>query len=97
MQPLNIPEEYRRRLQTLTIQNYEAHLEPYLTKAFAAIDWPEGFTPRLLLAVQLHRKAVQDLSRDHDISDPRKKNPDMVKIMDRFIPDRHIRERSNKA
>ncbi|MEP1637257.1 hypothetical protein [Ascidiaceihabitans sp.] len=71
----------------LRIQDYETRLEPYLIATFASADWPEGFTPRLLLSVKLYRKAVQDLNQDADIADPRTKNPDIVKIMDKYAPD----------
>lgn len=70
----------------LKTQKYEALLEPYLVAAFEAADWPKGFTPRLLLSVELHGKAVQKLNRDHNITDPRSKNPDMVKIMAEHAP-----------
>ena len=68
-------------------QEYEKRLEPYLVAAFASVDWPSGFTPRLLLSVKLHKKAIAQLYRDHGVADPRTKNPDMLKIMDRLIPD----------
>ena len=84
--PLNIPEAYNRKLMMLMTQEYEALLEPYLADAFAAADWPSGFTPRLLLAVKLHRCAVRLLNAELGITDPRIKNPDMVKMMDRHAP-----------
>ena len=87
MRPINIPEAYRRKVTAMKTQEYERLLEPYLVAAFASVDWPAGFTPRLLLSVKLHKKAIAQLYRDHGVADPRTKNPDMVKIMDRFIPD----------
>ncbi|SPH19589.1 hypothetical protein ASD8599_00324 [Ascidiaceihabitans donghaensis] len=84
--PLNIPEAYKRKVMMLMTQEYEALLEPYLSDAFAAADWPSGFAPRLLLAVKLHRGAVRLLNAEMGISDPRTKNPDMVKMMDRHAP-----------
>ena len=70
----------------LMTREYEILLEPYLASAFAAADWPCGFTPRLLLAVKLHKGAVQLLNAELGISDPRTKNPNMVKMMDRHAP-----------
>jgi len=84
--PINIPETYKRKVTMLITQEYEALLEPYLADAFAAADWPSGFTPRLLLAVKLHKGAVRLLNADLNITDPRTKNPDMVKMMDRHAP-----------
>lgn len=60
-------------------------LEPYMMEAFEAVEWPAGFTPRLLLAVQLHKAAVGQLHHDQGIADPRTKLPDMLAMMDRFI------------
>ena len=74
----------------LMTQEYEALLEPYLADAFAAADWPIGFTPRLLLAVKLHRGAVRLLNAELGISDPRTKNPDMVRMMDRYAPSAEV-------
>ena len=84
--PLNIPDAYKRKVIMLMTKEYEALLEPYLASAFAAADWPSGFTPRLLLAVKLHTAAVKLLKAELGISDPRTKNPDMVKMMDRHAP-----------
>ena len=89
MRPINIPEAYRRKVAAMKTQEYEKLLEPYLVAAFASVDWPAGFTPRLLLSVKLHKKAIAQLYREHDVADPCTKNPDMVKIMDRFIPNDH--------
>ena len=84
--PLDIPEAYKRKVMVLKTTKYEALLEPYLADAFAAADWPSGFTPRLLLAVKLHGGAVRLLNAELGITDPRTKNPDMVKMMDRHAP-----------
>ncbi len=66
---------------------YNILLEPYLAATFEAADWPVGFTPRLLLAVKLHRQAVDQVYREHGVADPRAKNPDMLKIIDAFAPE----------
>ncbi len=84
--PLSVPEAYTRKVKMLMTQEYEALLEPYLASSFATADWPSGFTPRLLLAVKLHGGAVRLLNAELGITDPRTKNPDMVKMMDRHAP-----------
>lgn len=96
MRPIDIPEAYRRKIAIAVTAEYQALLEPYLVAAFASVDWPDGFTPRQLQTVKLHRKAVDDMYFDKGITDPRTKNPDMVKMMDRFIPGCHqsMRDRS---
>lgn len=89
MQPIDIPEAYRRKIAMTVTAEYQALLEPYLVAAFASVDWPHGFTSRLLQAVKLHRKAVADLYFDKGITDPQTKNPNMVKIMGRIVPGGH--------
>lgn len=65
---------------------YLEMLDPYLVTVFGAADWPDGFTPRLLLGTRLHRQAVAHLQRDHGMSDPRTKNPDMLRMIERLAP-----------
>ena len=65
---------------------YEKLFEPYLVAAFAAVDWPSGFSARLLLAVKLHKDAVGQLENEHGIADPRSKNPNILKIIERLVP-----------
>lgn len=65
---------------------YNQLLEPILVEKFGAVDWPTGFTPRLLLAVKLHKCAVAQLQRDHGIADPRTVNPDILAMIDKFAP-----------
>jgi hypothetical protein len=86
MRPLNILEAYQRKVAAMKTQEYEARLEPYLIAVFASVDWPEGFTPRLLLSVKLHKKAIAQLYRDHGVVDPRTKTPDIIAIIDKFAP-----------
>ncbi len=83
----HVPTVFKRKLRLTEEHRYNQLLEPYLVAAFQTADWPVGFTPRLLLAVRLHRKAVDQLNREHGISDPRTKNPDMLKIVEAFAPE----------
>jgi len=82
--PIDIPTAYARKVMLMTEGRYLELLDPYLIAAFGSVDWPSGFTPRLLLAVRLHKGATDQLRRDHGISDPRTKNPDMLKIIERY-------------
>lgn len=66
---------------------YLVMLDPYLKAAFKSADWPDGFTSRLLLGVRLHKQAIAHLQRDHGISDPRTKNPNMLRLIERYAPD----------
>jgi hypothetical protein len=83
--PMDIPTSYKRKVRLMTEDHYMQLLEPLLVEKFAAVDWPTGFTPRLLLAVRLHRDAVAELERVRGISDPRTTNPDMLKIIERLV------------
>ena len=71
------------------VHRYNQLLEPYLVAAFVAANWPAKFTPRLLLAVKLHRAAVDQLYREQGFADPRVKNPDMLALIDKFAPSPH--------
>ncbi len=82
----HVPTVFKRKLRLTEEHRYNQLLEPYLVAAFEAADWPMGFTPRLLLAVRLHRKAVDQVNREHGIPDPRTKSPDMLKIIEAFAP-----------
>jgi hypothetical protein len=66
---------------------YLEMLDPYLTAAFGSADWPTGFTPRLLLAVQLHNGAVSLLHEELGITDPRTKMPKMLEVIGQYAPD----------
>ena len=80
----NLPELYKRKVRLTVEQRYEELLEPYLVTAFNEADWPVKFTPRLLLAVKLHKSAVDKLRQEHGIVDPRTTNPDIIAIMGRL-------------
>lgn len=82
----HVPTVFRRKLRLTEVHRYNQLLEPYLVAAFDAANWPAQFTPRLLLAVKLHRAAVDQLYREQGIADPRVKNPDMLKLMERLVP-----------
>lgn len=70
----------------MTEGHYMKLLEPILAVKFGAVEWPTGFTARLMLAVKLHKQAVQQVYNDHGVDDPRTTNPDMLKIIDRLAP-----------
>jgi len=70
----------------MEIAEYEDLLEPYLVKAFADIAWPDSFTGRILIAVRLHKRCVDQLEIDHAVVDPRDHQPDMVVIINRLVP-----------
>jgi hypothetical protein len=83
----HVPTVFKRKLRMTTEFRYNELLEPYLADVFGAVSWPIGFTPRLLLAVQLHDQATRLLRCESGIADPRTKKPDMLKIMETFAPD----------
>lgn len=83
---MDIPTVYRRKVRLMTEDRYVQLLEPILIEKFGAVEWPTGFTPRLLLAVRLHKDAVAELQSVHGIADPRTKNPEMLKIIERLVP-----------
>lgn len=86
VRPMDVPSVFKRKIRLMTEQRYLELLEPYLVAAFGSVDWPEGFTPRILLATKLHKQAMEDVRRDHDVADPRTKNPDIMKIIETFAP-----------
>ena len=72
---IDVPRAYQRKINQLNEQRCTDLLEPYLAITFGQVDWPSKFTPRLLLAVKLHKQAVAQVHRDHGIADPRTKTP----------------------
>ena len=86
VRPIDIPKMYHRKVQTIEIAEYEKLLEPYLVKAFADIAWPTSFTGRILIAVRLHKRCVDQVHMDHGIVDPRNRRPDIVAMMNRLVP-----------
>lgn len=86
VKPIDIPTMYRRKVHALEIAEYEDLLEPYLVKAFADIAWPDSFTGRILIAVRLHKRCVDQVHMDHGIVDPRDRRPDMVVMINRLVP-----------
>ena len=83
---MDVATVYRRKVKLMEEARYNRLLEPVLVELFDAVDWPTGFTARLLLAVKLHKQAVQQVYNDHGVDDPRTTNPDMLKIIDRLAP-----------
>lgn len=83
---LHVPTVFKRKVRMTEEHRYNELLKPYLTTAFEAVDWPIQFSARLLLAVKLNQAAVDQLYRDHNFTDPRVKNPDMLKLMEKFMP-----------
>ncbi|MEP4856332.1 MAG: hypothetical protein ABJV60_04675, partial [Lentilitoribacter sp.] len=68
-------------------KRYEELLEPYLKTTFGSVEWPIGFSARILLVTKLHKQAIQQVQVDHGVADPRVKNPDIMKIIEKFAPD----------
>ena len=83
---MDIPTVYNRKVKLMTEDRYLEMLEPILIEKFGAVEWLTGFTPRLLLAVRLHKDAVAELQRVHGIADPRTNNPDMLRLIERLVP-----------
>ncbi|SPH20647.1 hypothetical protein ASD8599_01386 [Ascidiaceihabitans donghaensis] len=83
---IDIPTVYRRKVKLMTEDRFMQLLEPILVEKFGAVDWPTGFTPRLLLAVRLHKDAIAEIQENHGIADPRTQNPDMLQIIERLAP-----------
>ncbi|MEP3895663.1 MAG: hypothetical protein ABJN52_16915 [Litorimonas sp.] len=68
-------------------QRYLELLEPYLKTTFGSVEWPIGYSARILFATKLHKQAIQQVQDDYGVADPRIKNPDIMKIIDKFAPD----------
>jgi hypothetical protein len=83
----HVPTVFKRKLRLTEEHRYNELLEPYLIEAFADVDWPDGLGGRLLIAVRLHKRCVDQLHIDHGIADPRERNPDMVAVINRLVPD----------
>lgn len=86
IRPMDVPTVFKRKLRMMTEQRYNDLLRPHLAMAFGSVEWPKGATARLLLAVKLHKASIDHLYREQSIADPRQKKPDMIKLMDEFIP-----------
>lgn len=83
---MDIPTVYERKVKLMTEDRFMQLLEPILVEKFGAVEWPTGFTPRLLLAVRLHKDAIAEIQKNHCIADPRTQNPDMLQIIERLAP-----------
>ena len=70
----------------MEIIEYEDLLETYLVKAFADIAWPDSLTGRILIAVRLHKRSVDQIEIEHGVVDPRNKRPDIIAIINRLVP-----------
>jgi hypothetical protein len=86
IRPMDVPTIFKRKVKLMTDQRYADLLEPYLVAKFDAADWPVKFTARLLLAVKLHKAAVDQLYQEHGIADPRTTNPDIISMIGRLAP-----------
>ena len=84
--PIDIPQMYHRKVRTMAIAEYEELLEPYLVKAFADIAWPDSLTGRILIAVRLHKRCVDQVRIDRGAADPRDRRPDMIVMINRLVP-----------
>jgi hypothetical protein len=87
IRPLDIPAAYKRKIRLMNEQRYLELLEPYLKTTFGAVEWPVGYSARILFAVKLHKRAIQQVQDDHGVADQRTKNPDIMKIIEKFAPD----------
>lgn len=70
----------------MEIAEYEDLLEPYLVDAFADIAWPDSLTGRILIAVRLYKKCVDQVHIDHGAVDPRDRQPDIIAVINRLVP-----------
>lgn len=84
---MDVKAVYKRKVTLMIDARYNQLLEPILVERFGAVDWPTEFTPRLFLAVKLHKQAVEQVARDFGIADPRTRNPNMLQMIERFAPD----------
>lgn len=84
--PIDIPKMYHRKVHVMEITEYEELLEPYLIKAFADIAWPDSLTGRILIAVRLHKRCVDQLHIDHGVVDPRDRGPEIIAMINRLVP-----------
>ena len=82
---IDIPKMYYRKVHVMEIAEYEKLLEPYLINAFADIAWPDSLTGRILIAVRLHKRCVDQLHIDHGVVDPRNKRPDIIATINRLV------------
>lgn len=85
VKPIDIPRMYHRKVHAIQITQYEELLEPYLVEAFSGIDWPDSLTGRILIAVRLHKRCVDQVHIDHGVDDPRDRQPDIVAIINRLV------------
>lgn len=83
---IDIPRMYHRKVRLMEIAEYEELLEPYLIQAFADIAWPDSFTGRILIAVRLHKRCVDQVEINHGVVDPRNRRPDITALINRLVP-----------
>ncbi len=86
-EPIDVPTAFHRIVHMKAVQEFDRLLDPYLTQAFNEVEWPSRPTPRLLLGVKLYRQSVERLCREQNVVDPRTKNPNVLKMIDRYAPD----------
>ena len=70
----------------MEVAKYEDLLEPYLVDAFADISWPDSLTGRILIAVRLYKRCVDQVHIDHGVTDPRDRQPDIIAVINRLVP-----------
>ncbi|MCG7493307.1 hypothetical protein [Thalassobius sp. Cn5-15] len=86
MRPIDITKMYRRKVHTMEVAEYEDLLEQYLVDAFADIAWPDSLTGRILIAVRLYKRCVDQVHIDHGVADPRDRQPDIIAVINRLVP-----------
>ena len=86
VRPIDITKMYHRKVQAMEIAEYEDLLEPYLVDAFANIAWPDSLTGRILIAVRLYKRCVDQVHIDHGVVDPRDRQPNIIAVINRLMP-----------
>ena len=84
--PLDINRMYHRKVHIMKVAEYENLLKSYLVEAFADIAWPDSLTGRLLIAVRLYKRCVDNVHIDYGVIDPRDHQPDVVAVINRLVP-----------
>lgn len=86
-EPIDVPTAFHRIVHIKAVREFDRLLDPYLTHAFNEVEWPSRPTPRLLLGVRLYRQCVERLCREQNVVDPNTKNPNVLKMIERYAPD----------
>lgn len=86
VRPIDITKMHHRKVHTMEVAEYEDLLEPYLVDAFADISWPDSLTGRILIAIRLYKRCVDQVHIDHGVADPRNRQPDIISVINRLVP-----------